>query len=324
MKRIPPLAAAIVLPLLLAPGWSGEERRKLPGPVPSMMATPVMLDSIDPARRRVGALIWLGGVVLTSDDRAFGSFSALAVAGDRFLMVSDGGQVVRFRMDARWTPRGIRFGDLPAGPGTGWEKRHRDAESLTRDPHTGRVWIGFESVNQIWRYGADGVRGASPPAMARWRSNGGAESLARLSDGRFVAISESPPYGGAARVGLVWAGDPVERPTPAVRFTYIPTPGYDPADVTELPDGRLLVLERRLALPFRWSNRLMIVPRAMLAPGAIVRGRAIATLAAPLVHDNFEGVAATREGDATILWLVSDDNWLPIQRTLLVKFRLEG
>ena len=55
----------------------------------------------------------------------------------------------------------------------------------------------------------------------------------------------------------------------------------------------------------------------------MIRGRSIAALAPPLVHDNFEGMAITREGGATILWLVSDDNQSMLQRTLLLKFALE-
>ncbi len=322
MKRLPVLAAVILIPLLVGSGWSGEEQRRLLQ-VPEMRVTRVALDPDDPARTRTGSLTYLGGAVLDSRDRAFGSFSALTVVGDRFTLLSDGGHVVRFRMSADWQARDIRIGELPAGPRTGWEKRDRDSESLARDPRTGQVWVGFESVNQIWRYGPGGTRMVAPAAMARWTINGGAESLARLADGRFVAISESPPYGDSQRVGLVWAGDPTVQPVPAFRFTYIPAPGYDPADLVELPDGRLLVLERRLALPFAWSNRLMLVEHDALKPGAAIRGREIGRLAAPLLHDNFEGVAAVRDGNATILWLVSDDNWLPIQRTLLLKFRLE-
>jgi hypothetical protein len=33
-----------------------------------------------------------------------------------------------------------------------------------------------------------------------------------------------------------------------------------------------------------------------------------------------EGLAVTQEGGRTIVWLASDDNLLPLQRTLLLKF----
>jgi hypothetical protein len=35
-----------------------------------------------------------------------------------------------------------------------------------------------------------------------------------------------------------------------------------------------------------------------------------------------EGIAAHRAGEDTVLTLVSDDNFSPIQRTLLLQFRL--
>ncbi len=287
----------------------------------------VALDPDDPDRRRVGCLDYLGGAWLKGDDRTFGGFSALAVRGERFTLIGDGGQWLRFRMGADWTPRDIAFDDLPGGPASGWEKRHRDAESLTIDPASDRAWVGFEAYNQIWRYTPGfgrGDRGVVPAAMRDWNENGGIESLARLRDGRFVAISESPPRetGARLRMGLVWPGDPTAT-RPAYRFGYAPVGRKDdPSDMTQLPDGRLLVLERGFALPFRWWNRLVVVDRAAIRPGARVRGRSVGVLAAPLIADNFEGVAAQQEGGSTVIWLVSDDNHLPVQRTLLLKFRL--
>ena len=76
-------------------------------------------------------------------------------------------------------------------------------------------------------------------------------------------------------------------------------------------------------MPFEFAAKLVVVDPAAIRPGALVRGREIATLAKPLIHDNFEGLAVTREGNATILWIVSDDNQLFLQRSLLLKFRLE-
>lgn len=329
MRRPFIVLAAVLVPLAVGPGWTGEERLALLGDKPDLQAIPVMLDPDDPARRKAGALTFMGGVELTSADPAFGGYSALTVVGDRVTLLSDGGNIVRFRLGPDWRISVPDFANLPAGPRTGWTKRDRDSESMTRDPATGRVWIGFEGFPQIWRFSpglARGELGVSPAAMEEWPSNGGAEAFTRLRDGRFVAISESRPDGWkrGRRVGLVWKGDPTVRRRPAFRFSYLPSAGYDPADMTELPDGRLLVLERAFGLPFNWSNRIMLVKREALTPGAIIRGRLVAQLAAPLVHDNFEGIAATREKGRTMLWLVSDDNELFLQRTLLLKFRMTG
>ncbi len=329
-------AAVILLVLAVVPAWTGEERLPLLQSRAQMDATPVLLDKSDPGRTRVGGLSFLGGVALSSRDPAFGGFSALAIEGERFTLLGDGGNVVRFRMGADWRPRGLAFSYLPAGPRTGWDKRDRDSESLAADPQ-GRLFVGFENANAIWRYAPGFSRAealAVPRRMAGWAENGGAESLARLPDGRFVAISEASSVprrawrGGAktrrrTRDAVIFSGDPTSPGTRQSRFAYQPVGRYDPVDAAALPNGDLVVLDRDFALPFRWSNRLSIVPRAAIRAGTVARGRLIATLDAPLLHDNFEGVAVTQEGRDTILWLVSDDNQFPLQRSLLLKFRLE-
>jgi hypothetical protein len=84
----------------------------------------------------------------------------------------------------------------------------------------------------------------------------------------------------------------------------------------------MLVLNRRFApLDGFAAVVTMIDPRA-IAPGAVLVGEEIARLAPPLSLDNMEGIAVNREGDETIVWLVSDDNFSPLERTLLMKFAL--
>jgi hypothetical protein len=329
----------ILAVLLIVPGWSGEERLALLGNKPQMIAIPVDLDPADPRRRQVGALTYIGGVSLHSIDPAFGGYSALAVRGEpdgnRFTMLSDGGNVVAFTIGADWRPRRLRFSNLPAGPGIGWEKRDRDSESLVLDPATGTAWIGFEGYNAIWRYAPDFSHAevqVDPAAMAGWPLNGGAESLARLPDGRFLAISEQrhvprKRWRGSestrlqSREALLFLGDPtVTRPR---RLAYMPHGRFDPADATALPNGDLLVLDRDFQLPYHFSNRISLVPAKAIRAGGVARGRLLATFDAPLIHDNFEGIATTIENGATIVWLISDDNQSVLQRTLLLKFRLD-
>ena len=48
----------------------------------------------------------------------------------------------------------------------------------------------------------------------------------------------------------------------------------------------------------------------------------VARLAAPLSVDNFEGIAVRRDGTRDFVYLISDDNFLGLQRTLLLKFEL--
>lgn len=325
---------SILLMLFLTPPWMGQKQLALLGREPLFEASRVALDEANPTLKRAGQLTWLGGVRLKSPDPAFGGFSAMQVAGDGFTLLSDGGNIVRFRMKD-WRIGERRFAELPAGPGTGWLKQDRDSESMTADPKTGRIWVGFERANGIWRYSPGLARGeahATPPAMADWPMNGGAEAMTRLSDGSFIVLGETDPWpkgkgrgmgGDRARAAIRFSGDPTQRPRAGFRFSYLPPDHYDPSDLAELPDGRLLVLNRRFALPFDFSTKLIVIDPRAIRPGALVRGREIATLAKPLIHENFEGLAVTREGNATIIWIVSDDNQMFLQRSLLLKFRLE-
>lgn len=323
MRRLLRLLFVAAAVLAIVPGWTGETRLPLLGTDARIDAAPVPFDPADLARRRVGRLTFLGGWHLTSPDPAFGGFSSIAVAGDRVTLLSDGGNLAGFTL-AGGRIADPRFGRLAGGPGTGWEKRDRDAEAMAVGAD-GTRWVGFESLPSIFRYAADGrMTGATrPAAMQRWSTNGGIESLARLPDGRFVAIAErAPGREKRDRPGLIFAGDPITAPAPA-DFRYRPPPGSSPSDAAALPDGGLLVVNRRFRFPFRFSAVLTLVPAGAIGPGVTVAGEEIATLDAPLVHDNWEGVVVAREGRDTIVWLVSDDNESVLQRTLLVKFRLE-
>jgi len=317
------------LAFILLLSASGRDGRDLFGPAPRMTVERVPLDLRNPARTRVGALIYLGGIRLKSPDRAFGGFSSMLIKGDHFTLLSDGGTYIRFRMGADWAPRDLIFGDLPDGPSSGWLKSDRDSESMTSDPATGQIWVGFENYNAIWRYDADlrrAERSARPAAMRNWSSNGGPESMVRLHDGRFFLLGEtSRPKGSRiGREGLLFPGDPTAPDAKPVRFVYMP-PGeaYDPSDAVQLPDGRLLVLNRRFSLPGLFSAKITLIDPREIRAGAVLRGTEIATLAAPLIHDNYEALAITREGKDVILWVASDDNQEFWEWSLLLKFRIE-
>lgn len=318
----------VLLVLAGVPQYSGEPALPLLGPAARFAATPVALAPGDPGRRRVGALVFERGYRLHSPDPVFGGFSALAVAGDQFTLLSDGGNIVRFRMDAAGRLSARRFAELPAGPGRGWNKNERDSESLATDPLTGAFWVGFERANQIWRFspGLGHAEGSvAPAAMADWSENGGPEAMARLRDGRFVVLSETTRPAGmpGAREALLFSGDPTGPGSAAARFVYVPPLGYSPTDIAELPSGDLLVLNRRFTFFRGFHCVITLVPRRAVAPGSVARGAELARFASPLVQDNFEGMAVVADAHGTALWIVSDDNQSLLQQSLLLKFRLD-
>ena len=88
----------------------------------------------------------------------------------------------------------------------------------------------------------------------------------------------------------------------------------------------LLLLDRRLAiLRGGLSMRIRRVPLANIKPGAIVDGKVLIEADLGYELDNMEGIGLHRNADGeTILTLISDDNFLPFQRTLLLQFALVG
>ena len=77
---------------------------------------------------------------------------------------------------------------------------------------------------------------------------------------------------------------------------------------------------------FTWVEGVGIhirrIPMAQIKLGALVDGAVI--FSADMGHqiDNMEGLAVPQSSGATVLTLVSDDNFSAIQRTLLQQFRL--
>jgi hypothetical protein len=311
------------IPFLLLTFLATSSITAPPDPHAAIHAVPVALDPSDPARSMVGSLRFLGGWELTSKRPDFGGISSLQARNGHFLAISDAGWLIRFTLRGDGAIVDTRFTKLPGGPGVGTDKADRDSESLAVDPVSGEAWIGFERHNAIWRYSPDFARAQShvePPAMAGWPPNAGPETITRLSDGRFIVIRENGDFGAKPREALLFAGDPT-RLEP-ISFTFLAPLSFAVTDAAELPDGRLLVLERYYSMVAGTKAALAILDPREIKPGAKVAGRLIARLAPPLTIDNMEGLSIERVEGRTILWIVSDDNFSPLQRTLLMKFEL--
>ncbi|PWC86990.1 hypothetical protein TSH100_11465 [Azospirillum sp. TSH100] len=319
-----------------------------PGPV---TASPVPLDRGRPDKLAVGPLRFLGGLDISGGERV-GGLSGLWVdpAGDRFVAIGDTGLVVdgRLRTDADGRLTGlseVHARPLTVEEGTSHRKRRTDAEDLTRLPDGGWL-VSLERDHRILRYKA-GERGPEgiptpiplPPGMDSTPENGGLESLTLLSDGRLLTIEEGEEDGRQERRAWITKlgntkADPAGGGVPHSAadwqpFTYRTAPRYRPTSVAPLPDGGVLVLERRVSLLGGWSSRLVRVAARQLTAGsvagAVVDGEELGRLEAPLVNDNFEGIA-TRPGPAgeTLVYLISDNNFSSLQRTYLLMFALHG
>jgi hypothetical protein len=302
----------------------------------TLTVRPVALNPRDPTQATVGFLTYRGGIEIASPDGRFGGLSGVVVtpSGD-LIAVSDRGfwLIARLVLDARGYLVGITDGEMGrlAGPGgLPVGRRQQDAEDIALLPD-GTAIVSFEHDHRLWRYYPSAVpfQGLvepvdGPPGIEDLPRNGGIEAVAALSDGRLLALVEgltvpaSTPGGGGGRLG--WVRD---RGGAWAALSYVPAPDFLPSGAAGLPNGDALVLERRFIDPFTYEARLTRVPGVEIKPGARLSGRELARLSPPLSLDNFEGVAV-RPGPAgeTLVYLISDDNYLPIQRTLLLQFVL--
>ncbi|WP_392354846.1 esterase-like activity of phytase family protein [Brevundimonas sp. LF-1] len=81
--------------------------------------------------------------------------------------------------------------------------------------------------------------------------------------------------------------------------------------------GGWFAVERSWRPPFDVRARV----RRMDAQGAL--GPALVELKLPGLTDNFEGIAAETRGDNVRLYILSDDNANPAQKTLLLAFDVQ-
>lgn len=302
----------------------------------TLNATPVPLNAQDPAQIKVGALTYLGGLHLTSRNPRFGGFSGMT-------MSKDGRIVLAVSDRAAWWAGRLYFrngalteiDDNSMGPITGPDGQplvgiQQDAEALTLSPD-GVAHVAFERDHRILQFhlaDPNDLRSAlyaptrTLPRLEAMRDapgNGGVEALVALGRNLLLAITEEMPSGaGEDRQGWLIYGD-VYLP-----IAYRPMQGFSPTDATLLPDGDVLMVERRYSPRTGVAARLCIIPRATIAPESVLVCETIAELVPPLTVDNFEGVAARRDEDGeTIIYLLSDDNFSSEQRTLFMMFRLD-
>lgn len=288
-----------------------------------------------------GRLEWRGGLTLTSPARNFGGWSGLIVArdGSRLFSVSDAGTWMTADIDYKdGRLSGLsnaRLGPLESRDAkTLKRQRDRDAESTTLASGSlakGEVFVSFEQNARIGRFRLD-ANGLSSPAgyvplpreARRLGRNKGLEALAVMRAGPYagslVAIAERFPDDRGNHTGWIWVKGAAKR------FHLANINGFDITDAAPLPNGSLLVLERR----FRWSEgvkmRLRLIKAAELKPGALIDGQVLLEADMSYEIDNMEGLAVHRnERGETIVTLISDNNFNSfLQRTILLQFALKG
>ncbi len=279
---------------------------------------------------RFGKLEFRGGIRLTSDFPGFGGISGFVLdpTGRDFIAVTDAGVFLKGKLDtAGDRPTGLsevmaaamldEKGRLQAHRGRG------DAEALAVAPDA--VYVTFEDINELWSYpgpdplGKTGVPVPVPPGVKRLRNNLGLEALVYVPGppmtGALIAIGEQGATETSDLPGFIIGG-----PTPG-SFTIRKSDLFSATDAALGPKGELFLLERHFAFSTGVSMQIRRFALGGVKPGAVLEGEILVTADMGYEIDNMEGLTATvNAAGETILTLLSDDNFSPLQRTILLRF----
>ncbi|MDQ3125788.1 MAG: esterase-like activity of phytase family protein [Pseudomonadota bacterium] len=257
-----------------------------------------------------------GGLqIVTPPGHRLHGLSDLKLVGGDLLAVTDAGDLVRATLVPDRRGRPARLSNVRLRPLTGLDgqpfptKSDGDAEGLAIGA-TEMLLVSFEQQPRLWSYGRLNALQARPtpwavPSVAA--GNSGLEALATADAGAVRVAAES---------GGIWDCTPDacrERAAPPLQPIAVSDWRITGMDRDPRGEG-WFVVERRYREPLDMRARI----RRMDAAGAL--GPVLVELGLPSTTDNFEGMAAaTREG-ATRLYILSDDNDNPRQRTLLLAF----
>jgi hypothetical protein len=236
--------------------------------------------------------------------------SDLKLDGDQAWTVSDFGALVRFtiRLDAEGRLVGADTAGMRRLIGLDGNvlqpKTAADAEGLALLEQG--VAVSFERDDRIWTYGPRGLDLPRPlrrPDVA-FGDNEGMEGLASAPDGGWLVLGEA---GGA------WVCHPSAcRPLPNAPTTVEDGYMFTSADVD--PAGGWFILQRSYRPPLDIRARV----RRMAPDGTL--GPPLITLKTPASVDNFEGIAVQATPAGARLYILSDDNDNPLEKTLLMAF----
>lgn len=301
----------------------------------SAAAEPLKVSSIgrrlnveDWSQTRLGQLVWRGGLELTSPSKHFGGFSGLLVEdhGNRLLAITDRGKWLDAKLvydgDGVLTGlQGARMGSLKEADGRPTKgKSRQDAEALAR-LSDGDILVAFEQDHRIAHLpdlvdlGARPVAFPPPAEASGLPANLGLEALAAWPDGRILAVTENRE--GGTHAAFLFDGERWQA------LSLMAVEQHRPTGADVLPNGDLLLVERRFSPAAGLSIRLRRVPGSEIRPGARLAGEEIARFSPPLTYDNMEALAVWRDAQGrTLVALMSDDNFNILQRTLLLFFEL--
>lgn len=251
----------------------------------------------------------------------FGGFSAVHVSkdGQHMWALSDRAMLISARIDRRGDQiSGIRLLDhwpVLSSRGRIMPGSSGDSEGLALAPD-GSFYISFEGVHRVAHYTAPGVNARvlpRPKAFDGLDGNGSFEGLAIDGQGRLYTLPEKSRTTRGDIPVYRWNGQAWSTPfVLSQRDSFLPVA----ADIG--PDGKFYVLERAVSLT-GFRSRL----RRWQLEGDAPTAEEVLFDTGTGTHDNLEGLSVWRDDQNRLrATMISDDNFLALQRTELVEYLL--
>ncbi|MDC9834766.1 esterase-like activity of phytase family protein [Rhizobium binxianense] len=322
--------AALVALCIVAgacPSWAADDV-----PVISRQISDFRIGS---SETKFGSLEFLGGLEMVSSRALFGSLSSIRFRQDQkhFIVVLDTGQWLTgsIERDAKGRLSGLSnvvITPMKNSAGRSFEgKGYMDAEGLALDGD--RILVSFEQRHRVDIYPDPGFAQSGaigtlpiliPPKMLS--DNRGIETIAVAPassplKGSVVIVSERGLDSDGNRLAAILSG-PLKG-----RFAVERDGSFDVTDGAFLPNGDLLLLERRFNMAEGIGMRLRRIKGVDIRPDAVVDGELLLEGNFNSQIDNMEGLDVFQAADGTThIILVSDDNHSILQRNLMLEFRL--
>lgn len=282
-----------------------------------------------------GKLEFIGGIEMSSSNALLGAISSIRFRPDRksFLAVMDTGHWVEGKIERDQAGRLAGASDLTvtsmidANGRSEQVKERMDCEGLAlRD---GAVLASYEGLHRVDAYPDPGFAQSGPvatlPLLIPEQSLGGNRGLETIA----VSPKDSPLAGGVTVVAER-SFDPAGHLLAAVLdgprkgiFGVVRKGPFAVTDGAFLPNGDLLILERRFSFAEGIGMQIRRIKGGDIKPGAVVDGEILLNADMGYQIDNMEGLDVVIEpgGDIRII-IVSDDNHSILERNLMLEFRL--
>ncbi len=274
-------------------------------------------------------LKFVSGIEIKSNHPDFGGLSGLIINEDKSLIsVGDQGTWLtgKIKIDENGKLVEIingRLGYLKGNennPLYKHGKSYTDAESI--EPYNNKFVVSFERKHRILIFNDiflhseifyDRIKYLDLP------DNGGIEAMAPLKNNSIFLLSENLIHPDDKIAGYLLSDNKLKK-------VYVKKNGsFKPTDMSSLPDGNILLLERSFSPVRGVSARISAIKYEDLKPNSVILPFTLDTLKPPMVVDNFEGISFLKLNDGGYyIFILSDDNFNFLQKTLLYQFYWDG